>query len=155
MFEHQRKTLPNININDYEQSQKLGKGVHGEVYKVIRKSDRKVFAVKSFVPKASFKSETSGISSYTMRELAILNLLQHENIVKYLGFCINKDGIVLVLMEYVPTDLYLYMESQKIVMDDKQIKCIMVDLLKAVAYIHSKGIIHRDIKSNNVLYDPQ
>ena len=90
-----------------------------------------------------------------MRELAILNLLQHENIVKYLGFCINKDGIVLVLMEYVPTDLYLYMESQKIVMDDKQIKCIMVDLLKAVAYIHSKGIIHRDIKSNNVLYDPQ
>lgn len=76
-----------------------------------------------------------------------------------LSIIFKPDDVYLnLVMDYVPSDLYKilkYFRKQKQIMPDQLVKLYSYQMLRSLAYIHSIGICHRDIKPQNVLVDPE
>ncbi len=116
----------------------LGEGSYSKVYKV-RYSSSMIYAMKKG------HKEQEGLSFSYIREISILTVTNHKNIISLKG--INPDNEQL-FMECMNMDLNTYIHdnpSQNI-----QIK-ITKDLCEGLAYLHDLGIMHRDIKPGNIL----
>ena len=85
-----------------------------------------------------------------MREVKILKMLSHPNIVE-LSEAFRKIGVVYLIFEYVPYNLLEVLEKSPDGLDHEVIRVIIYQLLKGLAYLHSMSIIHRDIKPENLL----
>lgn len=90
--------------------------------------------------------------SSIMRELEIIHNLKHERIVFVYAVCDTlppADGDIGILMELATSDLQTYLEPPKII-PLKTLLRIAVDIADAMRFCHSRGLIHRDLKSKNI-----
>lgn len=132
----------------YLVKEQLGKGTYGAVVRAINTTTKEVVAIK----KIKLDVETEGIPATTLREIAILKNFQHENIVKLLHLDLSDKKIMLCL-EYVKYDLKKYwdLHYKTATPNLNFIKNVMFQIIKGVDYLHSKKILHRDLKPQNVL----
>jgi len=86
------------------------------------------------------------------REAELHPLLDHENIVKVL-FCRSEEDNITMVLEYVKDGSLLDYYAKKRSMHEFEVRNIFLQLLDAVEYMHSQGIVHRDIKLDNILID--
>ncbi|KAG0347347.1 Cyclin-dependent kinase 3 [Podila humilis] len=141
-------SLPHLEILD-----KLGEGTFGTVFKARRLSDGRFVAVKHI--RLSHKPE--GIPAAILREVAILKLLGHPKVVELLGVEHGTtDNSVYLTFDYHGIDLRKYIrkipsENYSSEMTIDRIKCFMYQILQGVDYCHARGVIHRDLKPQNVL----
>ena len=134
----------------YEFISMLGKGTFGKV-RLYRDKNYKdlLFAIKTL--------KKDGIPQYQFNllksEVNILSNLDHPNIVKYFG-TFEDEFFIHIVMEYLKGhDLDKIISLKNYTgFDEKNMCQIIQQLLKALAFIHSKNIIHRDIKPENVLF---
>jgi serine/threonine protein kinase len=86
-------------------------------------------------------------------EVDIMSQLDNPNIVKFHGVYLN-DLIFYIVMEYMPSgSLDQVLQNQTIVLDWKRRRQIAIDIAKGLSYLHEKNILHRDLKSLNILLD--
>jgi serine/threonine protein kinase len=131
----------------YTYKETLGKGTYGTVVRAVCKSTKKEIAIK----KIKLDVESEGIPATTLREISILKHYVHPNIVKLLHLNLS-DKKILLCLEYMEYDLKKLWDKEKNI-DIEKIKYIMYQILKGVDYLHSKKILHRDLKPQNILID--
>ncbi|MQM14034.1 hypothetical protein Taro_046969 [Colocasia esculenta] len=136
--------------NNFSEEMILGKGGFGPVYRGFLTD----LAVDVAIKKLSERSQ-QGLSEY-MAEVKIITQLRHRNLVKLFGWC-QERGELLLVYEFVPNgslDNHLFKGSK--LLDWSVRYKIVVGLANALTYLHDECdpcVLHRDIKSSNVLLD--
>ncbi|KAH0933610.1 hypothetical protein HID58_010727 [Brassica napus] len=131
----------------------LGTGGFGSVYKGVMPKTQKEIAVK----RVSNKSQ-QGLKEF-VAEIASIGRMSHRNLVPLLGYCRRKDELLLVY-DYMPNgslDKYLH-NSPEVSLDWNQRTKIIKGVASALFFLHEEWeqvVIHRDIKSSNVLLDAE
>ncbi|GLU09102.1 hypothetical protein SLE2022_259780 [Rubroshorea leprosula] len=137
--------------NDFSSHNKLGEGGFGSVYKGTL-LDGKEIAVKRLS-----KSSEQGLVEFK-NEVALIAKLQHRNLVKLLGCCIQREEKMLVY-EYMPNkslDFFIFDHTRRNLLDWPRRFYIICGIARGLLYLHQDSrlrIIHRDLKASNVLLD--
>lgn len=136
-----------IDIDDYEKIDEIGKGASALVYKARNKKTGKIVAMKNFLFR---KLNSSAIQSY-QREVAVLASVQHYSVLKFVGY--SDTNSFCVLTEWMNGgNLYNAIHQQGFLSPtDRTIAAF--DIATAMMHLHSKNIVHRDLKSLNILLD--
>lgn len=133
----------------YEIKEEIGKGGFGKVYKVVNNDDHsKEFAGKIFDKKAIKKKHKVLLHS----EIKILQMMHHEKIVKIYEVHETGDQLV-VVMELMSGGLLSHYIKEQPKLHPNVIREIMRQLLQGLEYMASLGVIHRDIKPDNILIE--
>merc|ERR1711892_1232133 len=139
-------------IANYRKVEKIGEGTYGIVYKAIYKPDNLVVALK----KIRLEGEDEGVPSTSIREISLLKALQHENIVKLIDVSLEKEQLFLIF-EFLSMDLKHYLDKkkrEKMKLPQLEVRTYTYQILQAMCYCHSRRVLHRDLKPQNLLLDP-
>ncbi|KXN73763.1 Pkinase-domain-containing protein [Conidiobolus coronatus NRRL 28638] len=131
----------------YGRMNKLGEGTYGVVYKAQDKSSGNLYAIKEI----RTGTGDEGIPSTAIRELSLLKRLSHENVVRLHDVKFERYSLHLVF-EYMQGDLHAYLKQiQPKRLNLSTTRKFSTQLIKGIDYLHSHGVLHRDLKPQNLL----
>jgi len=137
---------------EYKITKKIGAGAYSSVWDAVHVATGRRVAIK----RECGVFEDAIDCKRLLREIKLLRCLVHPNVVTLLDVLIPPDSstenfdTIYLILEIADTSLANIIRS-KIYLDAKQVKMIMYNTLVGLNYIHSAGVLHRDIKPGNVL----
>ena len=131
--------------NKYEVIGVVGEGAYGIVYKCKDRDTKEFVAIKKFK-----ETEDEIVKKTMRRELKMLQLLKHENVVEFKN-AFKKKGNLFLVFEYVEKNLLEVLQESPSGLEPSLIKKLIYQLCKAIKYLHDQNVIHRDIKPENLL----
>lgn len=147
-------------ISDYELQGKLGEGTFGEVHRARSRKTGAIVALKKII----MHHEKDGFPITALREIKLLKLLSHKNILRLEDMAVEhpskstdkrKKPIVYMATPYMDHDLSGLLDNPSVQFKEAQIKCYMLQLLEGLRYLHENQILHRDMKAANLLINNQ
>jgi len=138
-----------VSQDNFEKVKLIGSGGHADVWLSKEKSSGKLFAIKEF--RDDF--EIDEVSSF-FRELDIMKSLNHPYLLRLFAYSSQKPYSLVT--EYIPNGSYYRWcrsKSAKMVIDPTKKTIIAIGICQGMEYLHKHGIIHRDLKSMNILID--
>lgn len=159
-IELEKDTLPSYfpaiqgcrSVEEFQCLNRIEEGTYGVVYRAREKRTDKIVALK----RLKMEKEKEGFPITSLREINTLLKAQHPNVVtvKEIVVGCNMDKIFIV-MDYVEHDMKSLMETmkqKKTAFTPGEVKCLMTQLLQAVNHLHDNWILHRDLKTSNLLF---
>ena len=150
-----KNTMISNNLDDYEIIQLIGESQLGKIYKVISKTNKKVYAMK-ITNLSSLKSENLSSYNLVINESIYLTYLNHPHIIKYYTNFMKGDNLYSITDNISNSDLASYIEAHKLIkthFEEDELWSIFLQCIQGLEYIHSNGVIHRNIRSENILID--
>ena len=163
--------MPCRSVENYEKLNRIEEGAYGIVYRAQDRTTGEIVALK----KLKLEREKNGFPVTSLREIHTLLLAKHPNIVNvreiaggdhvdrcvYVAYPVDvKPFLTLeylylqsfyIVMDFIEHDLKGLMESMKSSFLQSEIKTLMLQLLSAVNLLHENFVIHRDLKTSNLL----
>jgi len=136
-------------LRKYEVGQRVGKGAYGIVWKAVDKQSRRQVALKKIFD--AFQNSTDAQRTY--REIMFLqelNANHHENIVRLLNVLkAENDRDIYLIFEYLEINLHAVIHAN--ILEEVHKRYVLYQILRALKYMHSGELLHRDMKPSNVL----
>ncbi|GAW08810.1 ste ste11 protein kinase [Lentinula edodes] len=139
----------NISIR-WQQGRFIGAGAFGSVYLAVNLDNGGLMAVKEI--KFQELSGIPNLYSQIKDELSVMEMLHHPNVVEYYGIEVHRDKVY-IFEEYCQGGSLAASLAHGRIEDERIIQVYTMQMLEGLAYLHSRGIVHRDIKPDNILLD--
>ncbi|XP_029341079.1 cyclin-dependent kinase 9-like [Acyrthosiphon pisum] len=138
----------------YKLSSIIGQGSYGIVRKAQNILNQDIVAIKEIL----YLNRTEGFPITALREVRILQKLRHENIVRLIEVCYNEAkkennyrSTFYLILEFCEYDLARLLNYKYVQFDLSEIKELIRQLLNGLYYMHTNKILHRDLKTSNIL----
>ncbi|KAG8919685.1 serine/threonine protein kinase, CMGC, CDC2/CDK sub [Tulasnella sp. 417] len=150
-------------IDKYARGKKLGEGTFGQVFEATHKETKAVVALKKIL----MHNESQGLPITAVREIKLLKKFKHPNVIELVDLVFSdptpedrqKNGndrkIIWMAFPYMDHDLAGLLKNPAVSLQPSHIKLFMKQLLEGTSYLHRNHILHRDIKSANLLIDKE
>lgn len=138
-------------VSSYQKLNRIGEGTYGMVYRALDRKTNVIVALKRII---LHNENKDGFPLTSIREITTLRRINHVNCVRLLDVAVGRkrDGVFLVF-EYCEHDIASLIDHVRHPFPESEVKCLLLQLLSAVQYLHERWIIHRDIKLSNLLYN--
>jgi len=143
-----RRTKP-LHIVDFDIIRKIGQGSYGQVFLVRLKSTGKIFAMKKLSKEDMIKKRQ--VSHVWLERFVLATVGEHPHVVK-MYFSFQDFEYLYFIMEYLPGGDLLNMLIRYSHLSENWARFYIAELIVAIDALHRTGIIHRDIKPDNVLF---
>ncbi|KAJ2857538.1 Suppressor of Sensor Kinase (SLN1) [Coemansia erecta] len=132
----------------------IGGGAFGAVYVGYNINSGEMMAVKEIrLPSRGLGQDSAAESgAKIVREMEVMSILQHPNIVTYYGIEVHRDKVYL-FMELCGRGSLAQLIRDQGRLDEESVKEYVVQMLRGLEYLHGAGVCHRDIKCDNTLFD--
>ncbi|XP_051998180.1 myosin light chain kinase, smooth muscle-like isoform X3 [Xyrauchen texanus] len=135
-----------VKVKDlYDVEDRLGTGKFGTVFKLIEKSTKKVWAGK-FIKAYSAKEKEN-----VRQEIAIMNDLHHQKLAQCVDAFEGKTDVVMVLEMISGGELFERIIDEDFELTEREVIKYMLQIVDGVNFIHKKGIVHLDLKPENIM----
>ncbi|XP_054908979.1 myosin light chain kinase, smooth muscle isoform X2 [Poeciliopsis prolifica] len=129
----------------YDVEERLGTGKFGQVFKLVEKSTKKVWAGK-FIKAYSAKDKEN-----VRQEISIMNSLHHPKLVQCVDAFEGKSDIVMVLEMISGGELFERIIDEDFELTEREVIKYMLQIIDGVNFIHKQGIVHLDLKPENIM----
>lgn len=138
-------------VHEFERLNRIDEGTYGVVFRARDKKTGEVVALK----KVKMEKEREGFPMTALREINILLSTDHPSIVEVKEVVMDGLDSIFMVMEYMEHDLKSIMETKRQPFSQSEVKCLMLQLLEGVEYLHDNWVLHRDLKTSNILMNNQ
>lgn len=139
-------------VDAYEPLNKIDEGTYGVVTRARDRVTGDIVALK----RIKMEETTGGFPQTSIREINILMTLRHPNVVGIKEIVVGRKlNDVYMVMEYMEHDLRMLLKSMKNNFNQSEVKCLLKQLLEGVAAMHTHWVLHRDLKTSNLLFNNQ
>ncbi|XP_052862261.1 cyclin-dependent kinase 10 [Anopheles cruzii] len=137
-------------VSAFQKCNRVGEGTYGIVFRARDTVSNEIVALKKVrIDQDIFKD---GLPVSGLREIQILKNCSHENVVQLKEVVVgNSLESIFLVMEFCEQDLASLLDNMDSPFTESQVKCIIIQLLKGLKYLHYNFIIHRDLKVSNLL----
>ncbi|KAM0741097.1 hypothetical protein ACQRIT_003954 [Beauveria bassiana] len=140
-------------VEGYDKLNDIEEGTYGWVARATRRATGKVVALKRL---KLDPADRSGLPVTGLREIQILHDCKHRNVVTLeevvVGSDVNRmDNSIFLVLEFVEHDIKSILDDMPEPFLASEIKCLLQQLTVGVAYLHENWILHRDLKTSNLL----
>lgn len=145
---HHPSITPSRSVYCYERLNQIEEGSYGVVFRARDKQTGDIVALK----KLKLEEEKQGFPITALREVNALMSCRHENVVRIREVVVGETLTqVFVVMDFIEHDLKTLLTLMPSPFLQSEIKTLMMQLLSAVAHCHTNWILHRDLKTSNLL----
>jgi len=137
-------------MEKYDKLRAVGRGAYGTVYLCRRLVDKKLVIIKQIPVEQMTKDERQA----ALNEVKVLSMLDHPNIIRYYENFL-EDKALMIVMEYAEGGTvfeYLQQRNGRL-LEEEEILKFFAQMLLSLQHVHSKQILHRDLKTQNILLD--
>ena len=145
-------TFEEIAIEDLEFGRQIGRGAFGEVFRGRYQGTDVAIKRLCVFENVVVDADERGLAEFK-RELSFLTRLRHRHVVQFIGACTAPPNLCIVMDYCDKGSLYGYLHNPAKAVTPYKVCKWMSECAKGLLFLHSRDIIHRDIKSGNLLID--